>query len=122
MASYEQNKNNKLWSVRFREIDLKDGTEKNKRLSGFKTKREAQAAFHDHKKHYDEERALLASVHAENPQLEMTFDQLAELYFQSLTGNNRQATIITYRSKYSRGIEEFFKGKIISSIKQIDIV
>lgn len=122
MASYEQNKNNKLWSVRFREIDLKDGTEHNKRLSGFKTKREAQAAFHDHKKHYDEERALLASVHAENPQLEMTFDQLAELFFRSLEGSTRESSIITYRSKYTSGIEEFFRGKVITDIKQIDIV
>ena len=43
MASYEQSKSSKLWSVRFRE-DTPNGV-KNKRLSGFKTKKDAQAGY-----------------------------------------------------------------------------
>jgi len=45
MASFEQNKSSQLWSVRFRVVE--DGITKNKRLSGFKTKREANAAYID---------------------------------------------------------------------------
>ena len=41
MPSYEQNKESKLWSVRFREIG-DDGMQHQKRLSGFKTKRAAR--------------------------------------------------------------------------------
>ena len=46
MASYEQNAKSKLWSVRFRET--RDGVEHNMRLSGFKTKRDAQQAHIDY--------------------------------------------------------------------------
>lgn len=43
MASFEQSKSSKLWSVRFRVVE--NGKTKNKRLSGFKTKKEALAAY-----------------------------------------------------------------------------
>ena len=54
MPSYEQRGKNKQWSVRFRETDLDTGDEKNVRLTShpdgtpFKTKREAQAAYHEY--------------------------------------------------------------------------
>lgn len=122
MASYEQSGKSKLWSVRFREINLDDGVERQLRLSGFKTKKDAQTAYREHVTAYEEEKALRAMTKAKNPQLDMTFDQLAALFFRSLEGSARESSVYTYESKYRRGIEEFFKGKKITDIKQLDIV
>lgn len=122
MASYEQSKSSKLWSVRFREIDLDSGEEKNKRLSGYKTKREAQAAYHDHVTAYEEEKALRLTNEGKSPKDEVTFGHLAKLYFNSLKGNTRESTIITYQSKYRKGIEPYFANKPFSKIAQIDIL
>lgn len=47
MSSYEKNKSSGLWSVRFRESTPGEGIH-NKRLSGFKTKREAQYGYEDY--------------------------------------------------------------------------
>lgn len=43
MASFEQNQKNKMWSVRFRIVE--NGLTINKRLSGFRTKKEANEAY-----------------------------------------------------------------------------
>lgn len=51
MPSYEKRKPSNLWSVRFREL-ADDGREVNKRLSGFKTKAEAQKAYKEYLKGY----------------------------------------------------------------------
>ena len=48
MPSYEKNKKSGLWSVRFREASPENGTTVNKRLSGFKTKKEAQYGYEDY--------------------------------------------------------------------------
>ena len=48
MPSYEKRQPSGLWSVRFREIDPSTGETSNKRLSGFKTKRDAQYAYEDY--------------------------------------------------------------------------
>lgn len=122
MATYEQRGKKKLWSVCFREFDLDTGEDRRIRLSGFKTKREAQSAYHDHITAYEAEKALRASANNKNPHLELTFGQLAELYFRSIEGETRDSSIITYQSKYRCGIEEFFKDKIVSDIKVSDIV
>ena len=48
MPSYEKNKSSGLWSVRFRETNAENGMTSNKRLSGFKTKKEAQYGYEDY--------------------------------------------------------------------------
>ena len=48
MPSYEKNKSSGLWSARFREIDPATGLTHQKRLSGFKTKKEAQYGYEDY--------------------------------------------------------------------------
>ena len=50
MASFEQDKTSKLWSVRFRVIE--GGKEKNKRLRGFATKKDANKAYVDYMASY----------------------------------------------------------------------
>ena len=48
MPSYEKSKSSGLWSVRFREVSPQDGKTTNKRLSGFKTKKDAQYGYEDY--------------------------------------------------------------------------
>ena len=122
MPSYEQRGKNKLWSVCFREFDLDTNEEKRMRLSGYKTKREAQAAYHDHLTEYEKEKALRASINAKNPQLELTFGQLADLYFESLRTGARTSSMVTFRSKYNSNVREYFEDKKVCEITPKDIV
>ena len=48
MPSYEKSKSSGLWSVRFREVSPQNGKTANKRLSGFKTKKDAQYGYEDY--------------------------------------------------------------------------
>ena len=70
MASYE--KRNNLWSVRFREVV--DGREVNKRLSGFKTKKEAMKAYKDYKPNVDSEETASSNI------TPIYFNDLVQLY------------------------------------------
>lgn len=69
MPSYEQSGKSKLWSVRFRE-QKEDGTLINKRLSGFKTKKEAQTGYIEY----------LNSKDKKKQAAEMTFSELVNNY------------------------------------------
>ena len=113
MASFEQNKNNKLWSVRFREIDLKDGTEHNKRLSGFKTKKEAQAAYHEYLTEY--EKAKKATT-VQPDSTDMLFNDLVELYFEYLKTRVKESTVYDARGKFEARIIPYFEG---TSVKEL---
>ena len=113
MASFEQNKNNKLWSVRFRELDLKDGTEKNKRLSGFKTKREAQAAYHAHLSEY--EKAKKATT-VQPDSTDMLFNDLVDLYFEYFKTRVKESTVYDARGKFEARIIPYFEGKTVKEI------
>ena len=62
MPSYEQNKSSKLWSVRFREID-DTGESHQKRLSGYKTKKEAQYGYQEvTQKAWDRDRSVASFI------------------------------------------------------------
>lgn len=52
MPNYEKRESG-LWSVRFSEVSLEDGTVKRPRLSGFKTKKDAQRAYEEHLLEYN---------------------------------------------------------------------
>lgn len=54
MPSYEKSKASGLWSARFRETD-ENGISKQKRLSGFKTKKDAQYGYEDYIKNKEAE-------------------------------------------------------------------
>lgn len=56
MPSYEKSKASGLWSCRFQEVG-NDGLTHQKRLSGFKTKKDAQYAYEDYIKEEEERRA-----------------------------------------------------------------
>ena len=70
MASYEKNKSSGLWSVRFR-VTLPDGSTRQPRLSGYKTKKEAQYAYEDYLTE-EKEKASSPSVIEETKPIELT--------------------------------------------------
>lgn len=110
MASYEQSKASKLWSVRFRAMI--GGKEVNKRLSGFRTKKEAQQGY-------------LAFLADESPEkladTGLTFDGLVEGYLAYLRNNTKESSAYDIESKIRSRILPYFGGKRVASIKALDV-
>lgn len=110
MASYEQSKSSKLWSVRFR--TMVGGKEVNKRLSGFRTKKEAQQGY-------------LAFLAEETPEKladnGLTFEALVEGYLAYLRNNTKESSAYDIESKIRSRILPYFGGKSVASIKALDI-
>ena len=77
MPSYEKSKSSGLWSCRFRETSP-DGVTVNKRLSGYKTKKDAQYGYEDYIKTADDRQAAqkAAEEAAKQQPDEMLFDDL----------------------------------------------
>lgn len=113
MASYEQNKNSKLWSVRFRE-DTPDGV-KNKRLSGFKTKKEAQTGYI---KYVNEKPKIAASV----PSEELLFADLIRRYLEHTKARIKASSYYDIESKISKHIMPYFDNKLVSEVTPLDIL
>ncbi len=124
MPSYEQNKNSKLWSVRFRETDI-DGTTRQKRLSGFRTKKEAQYGYEDYciKKNAEEaeKAAARANERPEDPN-DMFFDTLLSLYYKYKQGRIKTSSLYEVERKINKRILPYFTGKQMKDIKPIDIL
>lgn len=110
MASYEQSKSSKLWSVRFR--TMVGGKEINKRLSGFRTKKEAQQGY-------------LAFLAEETPEKladnGLTFEALVEAYLVHLRANAKESSVYDFESKCRNRIMPFFERRKVSAIKPIDV-
>lgn len=120
MPSYEQNKNSKLWSVRFREIDVTGETHQ-KRLSGFPTKKAAQYGYQDYLAKKAEEEAAKIDESPEDPD-DMYFETLVNLYFRYEQGRVKSSTYYDLESKIGRRILPAFKGLKIKEIKPIDVL
>ena len=123
MPSYEQNKDSKLWSVRFREIG-DDGLQHQKRLSGFKTKRAAQLGYEDYvieQQKKAQEKPAPAVDEKPDPD-EMPFSELAELYLKYVSNRTRESSMETLRSKFNTRILSFFGDRPLSSIHPADIL
>lgn len=120
MPSYEQNKNSKLWSVRFRESG-ENGIEHQRRLSGFKTKKEAQYGYQD----YIEEKNRIAKEKAnkapDQPD-DMCFEELADLYFKFKEDRVKYSTYYSMLSRVNAKIIPYFKGMKMKDIKPITIL
>ena len=114
MASYEQNKSSKLWSVRFRE--KVNGKVKNQRLSGFKTKREAQQAYVEYAGTKKE------SEIRDNTPEEMKFEQLVILYMEYHKGRVKESSYYDDEYKINSRILPFFKGKPLSQITPVIVL
>ena len=110
MASYEQNQKNKKWSVRFRCIV--DGKEVNKRLSGYRTKKEAQAAYIE----FESKQKELESKNNTNSPEDILFADLANQYLAHQKTRIKESSYITISSKINSHIIPCFKDKKISEI------
>ena len=97
------------WSVRFRVQNL--GQTIHKRLSGFKTKQEANKAYIDFLHDF--------SAMAKASDL---FDSLVENYFQNCQLENAESTLYEKRHIFSRFINPFFKGKNLNLLSKSDYI
>lgn len=112
MASYEQNKSSKLWSVRFRE--KVNGKVKNQRLSGFKTKREAQQAYAEYAA--NQQLKALSESPKEQEKQSILFDTLLSDYMRFQKTRVKEATYYSIDHAISSRMLPYFKGKTIDSI------
>lgn len=115
MASYEQSTASKLWSVRFR-ITGVDGTQINKRLSGFRTKRDAQQGYLkwiENDKKAAEERALAS---APLSAADMLFCDMAEKYLAFLAGRSKESSTYDIQSRIKNRLLPFFGNKSMKDI------
>jgi integrase len=109
MASFEQNKKTKKWSVRFREVTV--NSYKQKRLSGFKTKKEAENAFVQYNLN-------ICNLKDTN----YTFDILSSNYFSFLKNRLKESSFYDTDKKFKKHIYPYFKDFKVNDIKQIDIL
>ena len=114
MPSYEKSKTSGLWSVRFREVSPQDGKTTNKRLSGFKTKKDAQYGYEDYIKERENARQS-ATVAAPLPDA-MLFDELLEHYLQFTKKRVKESSFIDIRGKIKNSLLPYFTGKKMCEI------
>lgn len=106
MASYE--KRNNLWSVRFREVV--DGREINKRLSGFKTKKEAMKAYKEYTPSVD-----CADNESSNI-VPIYFNELVQLYVDYSKPRMKESSFYSMMSKMNLHILPTFGTLKIAKI------
>lgn len=114
MASFEQTGKKKLWSVRFRIIE--NGEELNKRLSGFKSKKEANAAYLQYLKDYN-----VADNKQKKPE-EMLFSQAYENYHAHAKSNLKDASVKDLESCARAQLLPKFGDMTIQEIRPVDIM
>lgn len=101
----------KSWTVRFRITDLNG--EKQKRLTGFTTKKEAEKAYIDFKTSY------IPSKAPENNKY--IFEDLLHNYFISAKIENDDSTSYDKRHIFAQYITPYFKGKDVRNITKVEL-
>lgn len=110
MASYEQSENRK-WSVRFRYVEF--GKLKQKRLSGFLTKKEAEKAYSE-----------FVTTHQQGKRSDynkMTFNQLYDNYLNYSKNRLRVSTIYDITHNFNKHLLPVFGNMKIFDISKKDI-
>lgn len=120
MPSYEQSKSSKLWSVRFREID-DTGESHQKRLSGYKTKKEAQYGYQDYLAQKAEEDKLKKSAPIESPD-DMLFDTLVSAFLKYKEDRVKHSTYYDLNNRVNAKILPYFSGKKLRDIKPVTVL
>ena len=117
MPSYERNKNSGLWSCRFRETDEKGETHQ-KRLSGYKTKKDAQFAYEDYIKAEEEREAAKKAEEEAKKRLpnEMTFSELYSLFIDFKRTRVKSSTLYDLTTKVNERILPVFSDMKIKDI------
>lgn len=113
MASYEQNKSSKLWSVRFRETV--DGRSVQKRLSGYKRKRDAEEAYNEYLRKRD-----LPQLSSAAP-IRILFTEVVLQFLETKKHNVKYSSYYTLERKFKKNIIPYFEGKYIDEITPLDL-
>ena len=112
MASYEQSKSSKLWSVRFR---IANGNEKkHMRLSGYRTKKEAQQGYLDFMSSYAPDEPVKNDS--------FLFYDLFEEYCLYAKSRMKESSYYDFTSKANLHILPYFKDFAVKEIKPLDVV
>ena len=120
MASFE--KRGEIWTARFREEDI-DGNVRQKRLSGFKTKREAQEAFLEYEKAEEERRAReIAEREAARTSFFMPFEELCEKFLVFKKSRVKNTSFCDVKSRVNNHILPYFEGMKIGEITPADVL
>ena len=115
MPSYEKNKKSGLWSVRFREASPENGTTVNKRLSGFKTKKEAQYGYEDYVAEQKRAEERKKELTPPDPG-DISFDLLVEEYIAFKKTRLKETSFYDVQKKICTKIAPFFKGMRVRDI------
>ncbi|MBR3806710.1 MAG: site-specific integrase [Clostridia bacterium] len=122
MPSYEKSKSSGLWSVRFREISDIDGLTHNKRLSGFKTKKDAQYGYED----YITQKSITPKEEPQKEQafspLDMTFGELASRFFDYQKPRLKASSYYDTQKKIESKILPTLRDKKIKDITPMTIL
>ena len=122
MPSYEQSTGkNKFWSVRFRETG-EDQKRHQKRLSGFKTKRDARLAYEAYCLERDKAaRERKPIVTPENPD-NMYFSDLLDAYLLYEKGRVKESSYYDVENKIENRIRPYFEEKQLWEIKPATVL
>ena len=121
MPSYEKNKSSGLWSARFREVDAATGIARQKRLSGFKTKKEAQYGYEDYLAAKKAEPKPSESIQAPKPTA-IRFAELAEQYLAYKRPRVKETSFYDIEKRIRLRILPFFKNMTVEEITPITIL
>lgn len=121
MPSYEKNKASGLWSARFREIDTSTGIAHQKRLSGFKTKKEAQYGYEDYMAAKKAEPKFTEPIKAPEPAA-ITFAELVEQYLAYKRPRVKETSFYDIEKRIRLRILPFFKDTPVKDITPIMIL
>lgn len=110
MASFE--KRGEKWSVRFR--IMAPGGEVNKRLSGFRTKAEANKAMIDYLAEHPSEDKEFDGIN--------TFADLCALWLENLRSRSKESTYLDAKSRTEQRILPFFAKKKLKDITPATIL
>lgn len=111
MASFEKGKNGK-WSVRFRTIE--EGMVVHKRLSGFSSKRDADAAYINYLAEHPADGTALPN--------DLTVDELYTYYKNYIAKRNKETSVDTVSGTLEKYAIPFFEGRKVRKLKSVDIV
>ena len=118
MPSYEKSKASGLWSCRFRETDPVTGNARQRRLSGYKTKKDAQYGYEDYIKARDDQIAKELEEQNKPPAdpNEMLFDDLLREYMAFEKKRIKESSFYDLSSKIRNRLEPYFSGKRMNEI------
>lgn len=111
MASFIQDKNRK-WSVRFRFVEF--GKVKQKRLSGFATKKDADKAYADF--------IATHKSYKKSNYSNMTFKELINLYYKNLEKKAKVSTVYDFNKNATKHILPYFGAMKVFQISKYDVL